>query len=166
MPSIEFKADAARAAIREAKALLADMTPIFQDVQEYMVEVTRKRFSTGTAPDGSAWAKKSEATIARYKALGYGALRRPLIGPGRRLSREISGVSTREGAVIGSSLIYSRVMQEGAERGAFGTNSRGRPIPWGRIPARVWLGISAQDEREIVAIAEEHIQSKLDGGQP
>lgn len=164
MFTTEFKADAARAAIRNAAALLDDMTPLFQSVSEYMVEATRQRFITGTAPDGSRWAPKKASTLDRYKALGYGNLPRTLIGPGQRLSREIVGQASPQAAVIGSAEIYARVMQEGAAKGAFGADRRGRPIPWGRIPARVWLGISAQDEVEIVEIVEEHVGRPLGTG--
>lgn len=164
MFATEFKADAARAAIRSAAAQLEDMTPIFRDVTEYMIEATRKRSRTGTAPDGSRWAAKRPATLERYKALGYGNLSRVLIGPGKRLSREIVGQASPQGAVIGSALIYSRVMQEGAAKGAFGADRRGRPVPWGRIPARVWLGISAQDETQIIDIVDEHVGKPLDAG--
>lgn len=160
----EFNAGATRAAIRAAAAQIEDMTPIFQDITEYMVEATRRRFRTGKAPDGTKWAAKKSSTLERYKALGYGSLPRPLIGPGRRLSREIVGQPSRSGAVIGSALIYAGVMQDGAAKGAFGKDRRGNPIPWGKIPARVWLGISAEDERKIIAIVDEHLAPTLDAG--
>lgn len=166
MITVTFKADRAQAAIRQAITLMADMTPIYRDVGEYMVEATRKRFVKGEAPDGSKWAAKSQATLERYKKLGYGTFRKPLIGPSRRLSREISTLADKRGVVIGSSLIYSGVMQFGAAKGAFGNDSRGRPVPWGRIPARVWLGVSSTDETAIIEIAEEHLGKALGGGLP
>ena len=63
---------------------------------------------------------------------------------------------SRNGVVIGSSLIYSGVMQSGAARGAFGRDRFGRPIPWGTIPARPWLGISREDGEAITEIADEY----------
>lgn len=166
MQKTEFNTTVAADAIRRAMAVLKDMTPIYRDIAEYIVQATRKRFTLGEAPDGSKWAPKSEATIARYKKLGYGNLPKALIGPGRRLSREIKRYADRNGAVIGSSLVYSRVMQEGAAKGALGLTMRGKsmvPIPWGRIPARVWLGVSKQDELEIVGIVEEALEDQLQG---
>lgn len=157
----EFKVTRATEALRAATAQLRDMTPIYQDVVEYMIQATRQRFATGTEPDGSQWAAKSQATLDRYKRLGYGNLNRVLIGPGKRLSREIVGQASPAGAVIGSALIYSGVMQDGAAKGAFGADRRGRPIPWGRIPARVWLGVSTADEDAIVDIVEEHLERDL-----
>ena len=164
MLSFEFKADRAIQAIRKAARHLEDMTPLFQDVQEYMVEQTRQRFREGKAPNGQPWAAKTANTLARYKAQGYGNRRQPLIGPGKRLSREIVGQATKSGAVIGSALIYSRVMQEGAYRGQFGSTRTGRPIPFGIIPARVWLGLSRKNEGDIIEIAEEYMAGDLTSG--
>jgi phage gpG-like protein len=160
----EFNATRATEAIRKATDELEDMTPIYRDVVEYMVEATRKRFVQGVDPAGKPWAPKKASTLDRYKQLGYGNLKRVLIGPSRRLSREIVGEPTRTGAVIGSALIYSGVMQDGADKGAFGADRRGRPIPWGRTPARVWLGISPADETAIVEIVDEHIAAPLADG--
>lgn len=162
--TVEFNTSAVSEAIRKAMDQLDDMTPLFQRVTEYMIEETRERFVTGTAPDGSKWAPKKQSTLDRYKRLGYGNLPKTLIGPGKRLSREVVGAASRSGAVIGSALIYSRVMQEGAAKGAFGSDRRGRPIPWGRIPARVWLGVSAANETAIVEIADEYVDRALGGG--
>ncbi|MBV1917606.1 MAG: phage virion morphogenesis protein [Sphingomonadaceae bacterium] len=165
MPKLIFNAEASKRALRRAADLLDDMTPVYQDIGEYMVEATRKRFQTGTAPDGTAWAPKSQATLDRYRRLGYGSLNRPLIGPSRSLSKQILRLVDKNSVTIGSNLIYSRVMQEGAAKGAFGSDSRGRPIPWGRIPARTWLGLSDADELAIVDIAEEYIETRLDTGE-
>lgn len=165
MRKVDFNTTAVRDAIAAAKDKLEDMTPMFRDIAEYMVQATRKRFTLGQAPDGTSWAPKSEATLARYKRLGYGNLPRALIGPTRNLSRQIKRSADRNGAVIGSSLIYSRVMQEGAAKGAFGITMNGKrmvPIPWGRIPARVWLGVSQADETAIIDIVDEHLSGDLD----
>ena len=159
----EFNATRATEAVRAAMGELKDMTPLYRDVVEYMIEATRQRFAKGIDPQGNAWAPKKQSTLDRYKRLGYGNLRRVLVGPSRQLSRQIVGEATRSGAVIGSALIYSRVMQEGAEKGEFGNDRRGRPVPWGKIPARVWLGMSPTDEQAVVEIVDEHLGGHLDG---
>lgn len=163
MFSIQFNAGASRQKLIDAKTLLGDLTPVYRDIGEYMVEATRKRFVQGVAPDGSKWAPKSAATLERYRQLGYGKLTRPLVGPSRSLSRQIQNFVSKGGVLIGSSLIYSGVMQDGAAKGAFGKDRRGRSIPWGRIPARVWLGISAADDAAIVDIVDEHLERTLGG---
>lgn len=164
MLKTDFNAGAAGDAIRKAMQQLDDMTPLFREVAEYMLDATRQRFVTGTAPDGTKWVAKQQSTLDRYKRLGYGNLNRALIGPGRALSRQILRSANRNGAVIGSALIYSGVMQNGAEKGAFGKDKRGRSIPWGKIPARVWLGISSADEHAIIETAEDYLEPTLNAG--
>lgn len=161
MLTIELNAGAARDAIRYAIQALEDMTPVYDDIGEYLVEATQKRFIDGRAPDGSLWAPKSKSTLDRYRRMGYGSLTKPLIGAGKALSRDILKFVSKDGVVVGSSLIYSRVMQDGAAEGAFGQTKTGRPLPFGRIPARVWLGLSPVDELNIVEIVDEHLEQIL-----
>lgn len=164
MIKVEFKYAAIAEALRETAARLDDMTPLHQDIAEYVVEATKERFKKGIAPDGTAWAPKSPVTLANYLAKGDGNRPDPLIGPSRRLSSEIASFATRDSAEIGSSLEYSAAMQGGARKGAFGTGKRGQSIPWGDIPARVWLGLSEEDEHSILDIADEHLSDAIGGG--
>ncbi len=157
MIRIEFNAAPIFRRLAQAQAALSDMLPVHQDIGEYMVEATRARFRLGTAPDGSRWAPKKPATIARYEARGDGHRPHPLIGPSERLSREVVTSAGRNRSETGSALEYSGVMQNGAAAGAFGRSARGGPIPWGTIPARVWLGLSENDERSILSIVDEHL---------
>lgn len=55
MLKIQLNAGAARDAIREAIGSLTDMTPIFQEIGEYLTVVHRQRFIDGKGPDGKAW---------------------------------------------------------------------------------------------------------------
>lgn len=63
---IEIKLDDSRilAALRELNAKMADMTPVMDEVGQYLVESVHQRFETSTAPDGSAWAERKPSTIA------------------------------------------------------------------------------------------------------
>lgn len=163
MLKIQLNAGAARDAIREAIGSLTDMMPIFQEIGEYLTDVHRQRFIDGKGPDGKAWAPKSQATLERYRRMGYGRFYKPLWGPGGFLRQRIVTFVSKGGVVIGSPMEYSAVMQNGARRGQFGTTKRGSPIPWGNIPARRWLGLSINDERTIVEIVERHLANDLDG---
>ena len=154
----EFNAAAVFDQLDRARGLLEDMTPVYEDIAEYMVKATRDRFVSSTAPDGTRWRRKSPATLAAYLARGDGHRPTPLIGPSGRLGKEIAQMVSRNGAEIGSALEYSSVMQDGAAKGAFGSTRTGRPVPWGDIPARVWLGISEEDERNILDIVDEHLE--------
>lgn len=154
---IHYRSDAVDAAIARLKAAAADMLPAWRDIGEYLVESTKRRFREGKAPDGSAWAPKSETTIAAYAARGDNVSRAPLIGPTRRLSSEITYGASRDGVAIGSSLVYSAVQQLGAAKGEFGKTARGAPVPWGNVPARPFLGLSRDDERNILDILTDHL---------
>lgn len=149
--------------LQAAERRLDDPTPMYQEIGEYVVNATKQRFVIGEAPDGSKWAPKSQTTIDRYRAAGDGGRTKPLIGPSRRLSTEIHYFVSRAGVEVGSSLEYSGAMQSGAAKGAFGADRHGRPVPWGNIPARVWLGLSDRDNREIVDIADDYIGEALGG---
>lgn len=157
MIRLEFNAAAVFDALDQARGRLDDLTPVYRDVGEYLVTATRDRFRTGTAPDGTRWRRKSPTTLAAYLARGDGHRPDPLIGPSGRLGREIASLVTRDSVEVGSSLEYSGVMQHGARKGAFGRSASGRPLPWGDIPARVWLGLSAEDDRNIIDIVDEHL---------
>lgn len=163
MIKLEFNASAVFDRLEKARAALDDLTPVHKDIAEYMVKATRDRFRSSTAPDGTKWRKKQPSTLAAYLARGDGNKPRPLIGPSGRLGKEIAKLVTRDAVEIGSSLEYSGVMQGGAKKGAFGKTRTGGDIPWGVIPARVWLGISTEDERNILDIVDEHLAEELGG---
>lgn len=145
-------------ALREAQERLADMTPLYRSIGDALVDSTEDRFMAAITPDGRAWAPKRPSTIERYARMGQRGLTKPLLGPSGRLSNEIVKSYSRTEVEVGSNLEYSGVMQEGAAKGQFGADRRGRPIPWGNIPARVWLGLSDEDERNIVDIVDEHLE--------
>jgi len=72
----------------------------------------------------------------------------------------MGSISTDHGkdfAEIGTNRVYAPTHQFGAQKGEFGTSSRGGPIPWGDIPARPYLGISPADESDILALARKHL---------
>jgi phage gpG-like protein len=55
---------------------------------------------------------------------------------------------------IGTNVIYAPTHQFGARQGQYGRYATRRrtsiPIPWGDVPARPFLGVSAEDERVIL----------------
>ncbi len=135
-----------------------DLTPLHQELGEFLTESTKQRFQTSTAPDGTQWEPNAPATYLAYlgkfsgsygksgKLSKAGASRaagkKPLIGETGRLSREISYQADAKGVEIGSGLIYSAIHQFG------GTAGRGV-----QIPARPYLGLSPSDEEAITEIA-------------
>jgi phage gpG-like protein len=153
----------AEATLAALDAALTDMTPVMNDLGELLTTSTKDRFPTGTAPDGSRWAPKSQTTLNRYGVKKSNRVDpRPLFGPSGLLSQQIFHDASAIEVSWGSNLIYSAVMQFGAGKGAFGTMSNGSPIPWGNIPARPFIGVSAEDEVNIIATLEEWLQRAAD----
>lgn len=149
------RVDAVQNALRRLSAALDDMTPVNQEIGEYLVDSTRRRFAAGLSPDDVPWARKSPVTIAAALARKDKADPRPLFGPSGRLSRETQYRAGPGSVEVGSSLVYAAVQQLGARKGQFGRTSRGGPIPWGNIPARPFLGLDDADVDAIVDIVEE-----------
>lgn len=145
---VEFDTTQADALLREVAANLSDMTPVMDQIGEVLINSTRARFGRGIAPDGTAWAPNTPATIARKGSAN------PLIGQTRTLSRTIFHAARPDGVSWGSNLIYSAVQQMGAGKGVFGEMTNGQSIPWGTIPARPFIGISDEDSAAITVALE------------
>ena len=178
-----------RDAMRRALGELQNPEPMQREVGELLVDSTQQRFATSTAPDGSRWLANARSTIEAFlnkdgyynkagqlNAKGSQAAmgKRPLIGASRSLSSQIYYQIESGALVVGSSMKYARVQQEGARQGEFGRviatslkrwrafdekdfrryagTKKGHPVPWGDIPARPFLGISEQDRAAIVDV--------------
>ena len=118
-----------QAALNQLAAKLGDLTPFFKDVGETLLNSTRERFRTQTAPDGTAWAALSPA----YRARKPSHKDKPLTLSGvlrGTLTKQVDKDSLR----IGTPLIYGATHQFG--RGA--------------IPARPFLGLSAEDRNDLL----------------
>jgi phage gpG-like protein len=160
---VEFDDKVFRAALNRLAAGMDDMTEPMDQIGEFLVVTTKRRFETGIAPDGTSWAQNSPVTLARKKET------RPLIGESKSLSRGINHEASRHEVVVGSPMIYAGVQQRGAAQGEFGaaigrtkpSDKRPRsqdyffPIPWGNIPARPFIGLSEEDETGLLDIVTE-----------
>lgn len=144
---IDLKSTTALATLDRAEAGLADLTPLMVGLGELLTASTKRRFAQGVSPEGVKWAPKSPTTLNRYGARKSNRVDiRPLFGPSGALNSTIYPEPARDEVLIGSALVYAAVHQFGAAKGAFGTMKNGSPIPWGDIPARPYLGLSAEDE--------------------
>ena len=145
------------AALRRLVSAGQDLTPAMRDIGEYLVRTTRDRFSAEEAPDGTPWAPLSEATKARKRRNAGKILTLDGHLQGQLVYRE-----SADQVEVGSPRIYGGVHQFGAKKGAFGSTSRGTPIPWGDIPARPFLGLSDADRDEVRDLLIDYIESALE----
>lgn len=115
------------------------------DVGEHVLNTTRDRAARQQAPDGTPWVPLSPKYAKRKEKKRPGApiLKFDLHLLGDRLSYQLG-----DGHVdIGTSALYGATHQFG--RGA--------------IPARPFLGLSAEDERDVLEILGEHLELAIDG---
>lgn len=155
---LEFDNAAVLTAVRGALAELADPRPMLLDIGEALVNSTRDRFSAQRGPDGQTWKSLSPRYLAT-KSPNPGKILQRRGDLVRQIFPQVEGATL----LVGTDRVYGAVHQFGALKGAFGKTRRGAPIPWGDIPARPFLGISDDDAAEIIAIARDHLQTRLQG---
>lgn len=151
---VEFDDEEVTRALNRLLAKGRDMRPLMKDIGEHLLNTTRRRFEGGGqgAPDGTPWAPLSEVTKKR-KTRNVGKI---LTLEGH-LRGNLTYQAGRDSVEVGSPSIYAGTHQFGAAKGAFGTTSRGAPIPWGDIPARPFLGLSDEDESEIRVLVNKYL---------
>ncbi|MGQ2942694.1 MAG: phage virion morphogenesis protein [Blastomonas fulva] len=151
------------------KALAAangDLSYLMDGIGLYLESSTLERFETETDPDGRPW-KKSQRAI---KTGGKTLQRTP-----PRLRESITHRFSATDVEVGTNVIYAAPHQYGMDESvSVGAHSRtiyqafGRSLPGGltiqvgafdrqmKMPKRSFLGINAEDETEILALAEDH----------
>ena len=149
-------------ALNQLAARTKNLRPALMEIGEDLVESTKRRFATATAPDGSPWAANSQVTVERYLGIfknSYkkdGSLskagqarstgKKPLTGESKDLAKTINyQVRGATGVSIGSPVVYAAMHQFGGTKGQF-------PHLWGNIPARPFLGVSTEDKANILDI--------------
>ena len=153
--SIVLDDQAVQAAFTRLLKIGQDSQPLMASVGELLLNSTRARFADEKDPDGNPWEPLKASTRARKTK-----------NPDRILTASGllggSSINTRAGrrqVEIGSSRRYAATHQFGAKKGQFGSTQRGAPIPWGDIPARPFLGLSAQDKEDIEATISDYLLS-------
>jgi len=137
-------------AMDRASSGISDTQGLMSKIGVAMKGQTVRRFQKGVSPEGEAWAevkhprRDSSGKPRKGKA-------RPLIDTGR-LRNSISFSASPFDVHVGSNLIYARIHQMGGKAG------RGRKVT---IPARPYLGLSEDDQEEIAALVQEHVEGSF-----
>lgn len=138
--TIDVTDDELRAALqRLARALGPDLGTAMREIGEEMVLATQQRFRTQASPDGVAWAPLSPryAASARKRNSPEILVLRGYLQGLIRYDADSDTVSWGTDRVYGAAHQFGR-----AEK---------------NIPARPFLGLSAEDRRTIIDIIEAHL---------
>jgi phage virion morphogenesis protein len=143
---IEISIDNSRilAKLNELLQKTGDVSPALRKIGETLKESTQKRFESTTAPDGTAWASNKPSTLEHKNGS------RPLTDGGTlgdTIDYQIRGTDE---LLIGSPMEQAAMMQFGGTKSEF-------PNLWGDIEGRAFLGISDEDETDILNILEHHL---------
>lgn len=130
---------------------------LLEGLARMVQEQTRHRIrSQKTAPDGARWKPNREGTSTLYRS---GAL-----------ARSIDYAVTGDSAIIGSGLIYAGVHQNGAtitpkkaKRLVFRLGNRTVFARSVTIPARPFLGVSAENGRDLLDATARFLRTLLGG---
>ena len=117
---------------------LSELAPALNEIGEVLLNSTRERFRSRKAPDGTPWAPLSEAYAAR-KPKNRGMI---LVLEGQ-LMKTLNYEADRDGLLFGSPEVYA------------GTHQFGRAES--NIPARPFLGLTAEDEAAIADILADYL---------
>lgn len=151
----KFDASAVLAGLQKLRDRGGTPAPALRAFGEYLLSSHRGRFAQQIEPSGRAWSPLSEAYRARKRRNADKVL--VLVGYLKgTLAYQVSDTVLR----FGSNRIYAAVHQFGAKKGAFGRTRRGAPIPWGDVPARPFIGLSAADRAEGLRIITSYLASR------
>ena len=146
MVTIKIKNDTITPALEALARQMGDMSDVMNDIGMALVASSEKRLDAGVSPVGSAFAPRSPVTIKVYQRRGisFGGV----LHKSGKLRQNIFHTYGPEHVEIGSVEPYAAMMQFGGTQAQF-------PNLWGNIPARPFLGVSDQDETDILDILAE-----------
>ena len=140
MIEFSFADRQALAALNELASRALNPTGVLKAIGEDLIETTKQRFASSTAPDGTEWKPNKASTLVHKSGS------KPLIDSGTLENDTLSyHVLDPYTLVIGSSSKYAAMQQFGGKKSEFSHL-------WGDIPARAFLGISESDAAQIQAI--------------
>ncbi|WP_428242968.1 phage virion morphogenesis protein [Gynuella sp.] len=148
---------------------IGNVKPALKAMGDVLIDSTKQRFQTTTAPDGTPWEANKASTLInyanRFKSSSYSKKtgkitkagidritgKKPGTGETRKLQEQIFSNVTKDGLEVGSPMIYSSTFHNGAKKGQYGNG-----VPWGDIPSREFLGLSDEDQGDILDIIRQH----------
>lgn len=157
MYSVELKDDQITPMLVGLSKHFDDLSTLMNAIGDDLVKSTKDRMRRGETPDGQPFASRSQATLEIYarKGFSYGL---PLNRSGQMI-KEISFFAGQDFVEVGSNERQAAVMQFGAAKHSFKGVS-----PWGNIPARPYIGLSEQDNTDLISTINDWLTNATNGG--
>ncbi|HHT7856356.1 phage virion morphogenesis protein [Pasteurella multocida] len=143
----------------KAIARLSRPKLMFAEMGEELLAIHFARFTAQKAPDGTSWVPLQDWYRESKKKNADKIL--TLDG---HLSGTLRYQASDSGVVFGSDRPYAAIHQFGGTitaKNAKALNVQGRPVKSVTMPARPWLGLSADDEQRLLEIARKHLKNEL-----
>lgn len=158
---IEIKYDDrdVRKALERLRKAGADLEPAMREIAGHLADGVAESFARQESPDGKRWAPLTPATKKERRKKRYRA--GPILERSGDLQSRIVADHDATTAVAGTNLVYARTHQFGARRGQFRGGKR--PIPWGDVPARPFLGVSDETRDVVLDVIRDHLRRAVTG---
>lgn len=160
-PFIQFDDTKIQSALGRLLALGRNAAPVMQDIAMLGENSTRMRFRTQKGPDGVSWKKSLRAQITGGRTLTKDG----------HLGNSISSDYGADFAMWGVNRIYAAIHQLGGEIRAKAGGALKIPLTGGgfvlvksvKMPARPYLGVNDDNERDILGLLESRISGAWGG---
>lgn len=179
--TVEFKYDFSEVLqrLQQLNQKLQNMSEPMKDIGEYLVYDTQRRFDEGRSPNGTPWAPLQVSHIAAHlaikkslsnKAGREAASARKTLVKTQRLRDSIYPDAGRDYVRIGTSAPYAAIHQFGGKTSPHIIRpKRKQALAWpggiakrvnhpgSRIPARPFMGVSNENQSEILQIINSYL---------
>lgn len=160
------------ARLEEIAGRVSDMRPALGAIGEILTESTKERFTTSTAPDGKRWAPNAPATVLSHLADIKGAYSKR----NGKLTKRGATAAMGKKPLVDTGMLQDSIRYQltdnsveiGTDRFAGEWEGGAAVFHWGskdgKIPARPILGVSPQDEVQVLDVLDDFLRQALPKG--
>ena len=159
------------ARLQEIARRVDDLSPAMRGIGEMMVESTKERFNSSTGPDGQRWKANALGTVLARLAKIKGAYSKR----DGRLTKKGATAITSKKPLVDTGMLQDTIRYQltpGGQGVEIGTNrfagewEGGAAVHQfgnrkGTIPARPFLGLSANDERAVLDVLDRFLRQAV-----
>lgn len=169
--TVRFESAPVLARLAEIARRVDDLSPAMRGIGELMVESTKERFNSSTGPDGQRWKANALGTVLARLAKIKGAYSKR----DGRLTKKGATAITSKKPLVDTGMLQDTIRYQltpGGQGVEIGTNrfagewEGGAAVHQfgnrkGTIPARPFLGLSANDERAVLDVLDRFLRQAV-----